>query len=457
MNKPSLQAMLMIVSLVMMLSSGIRADDYPIDSMASPEAPQATFTHEQLDQMLAPIALYPDTLVAQILMAATYPLEVMEAARWLQSPDNVALQGDQLEAVLLDLPWNPSVKALVIFPDIVRMMDANLQWVEQLGDAFIGQQAEVMDGVQRLRQLALAAGTLQSTSRQNVIAADNIVTIEPVNPDVIYVPSYYPTAVYGTWPYPDYPLYSVTPNYRHRVSFIEYGSGIRIVNNTFFIHRCDFRHRRIFTDDRRYKHLNRGRPSSKHGIWAHDSGHRRSVPHHVSGSRSRGKGQFAAPALQRPFRDFDGNAAVRQTRRARTVPAVVSPVSQRRASFSPSVTNSLPQFRPDRNSGRSRSSDDFRRPSSQRSFDNIGRPSVQRSSGNFRRQSVQQSVRQRGPAPVFESNRRGSEVRSHSGRGQSSRYEMRNVSSNNRSFNRGERQRGGDDRRGGGGGGRGHR
>jgi len=219
-----------------MLSSGVRADEYQNDSVISfAGVSQTTFTQEQLDQILAPIALYPDTLVAQILMAATYPLDVVEAARWLQSPDNAALQGDRLEAALLDMPWNPSIKALVIFPDIVRMMDANLQWVEQLGDAFKEQQAEVMDGVQRLRQLALAAGTLQSTSNQNVTAEDNIVTIEPVSPDVIYVPVYYPTAVYGAWPYPDYPLYSVIPVYRHRVSFIEFGSGVHIVKKTLLL------------------------------------------------------------------------------------------------------------------------------------------------------------------------------------------------------------------------------
>jgi hypothetical protein len=228
--------------------------------------------------MLAPIALYPDHLVTQILMAATYPLDVVEAARWLRKPENAALKGDQLEAVLVEQPWDPSVKALILFPDIIKMMDANLQWVGNLGDAFIGQQAEVMDEIQRLRQRALAAGTLESTPSQTVTVQDSIITIEPARPEVIYVPIYDPTYVYGRWPYPDYPPYYFTPYYYPGTSVIHFGTAIHITKNIFFFHHSDFRHRRIHLDDHRFQYLNRGRPSHKPGIWTHNRAHRRNVP-----------------------------------------------------------------------------------------------------------------------------------------------------------------------------------
>ncbi|MFP3564434.1 DUF3300 domain-containing protein [Paraburkholderia sp. SIMBA_030] len=128
-------------------------------------APQAAapLTAEQLDQMLAPIALYPDPLVAQILMAATYPLEVVEADRWVQQPGNAALQGGQLTGALEQQPWEPSVKSLVPFPQVLKMLDDNLEWTERIGDAFLASQPAVMDSIQRLRQRAQAAPRAQET------------------------------------------------------------------------------------------------------------------------------------------------------------------------------------------------------------------------------------------------------------------------------------------------------
>ena len=134
----------------------------------APAPGASALTAEQLDQLVAPIALYPDPLIAQILMAATYPLEVVEADRWLRIPANAALKGDALTAALQQQPWDPSVKSLVPFPQLLRMMDSNLHWTEQLGDAFLAQQADVMDAVQRLRQRAQAAGSLASTPQQTV-------------------------------------------------------------------------------------------------------------------------------------------------------------------------------------------------------------------------------------------------------------------------------------------------
>ena len=175
------------------------------EPQSGPGSAALSLTAEQLDQLVAPIALYPDSLIAQILMAATYPLEVVEADRWLRNAANAALTGGALTAALQQLPWDPSVKSLVPFREVLHLMNANLDWTEQLGDAFLAGQADVMDAVQRLRLRARAAGSLASTPQQTVSTEDQEVTIEPANPDVLYLPVYNPWCAYGAWPYPDYP------------------------------------------------------------------------------------------------------------------------------------------------------------------------------------------------------------------------------------------------------------
>ncbi len=175
------------------------------------------FTPEQLDQMLAPIALYPDALLSQTLMAATYPLEVVEAARWTQAHPN--LKGDAAVAAIKDKSWDVSVKSLVAFPQVLTMMNNNLDWTQKLGDAMIGQQKDVAESVQRLRAKAAAAGNLKTTPQQKVTTqasgSASAIVIEPANPEVIYVPYYNPAWAYGPWPYPAYPpvYYPPPPNY----------------------------------------------------------------------------------------------------------------------------------------------------------------------------------------------------------------------------------------------------
>lgn len=177
------------------------------------------FTPEQLDQMLAPIALYPDALLSQTLMAATYPLEVVEATRWTQANPN--LKGDAAVAAVKDKNWDVSVKSLVAFPQTLSMMNNNLDWTQKLGDAMIGQQKDVAESIQRLRAKAAAAGNLKTTQQQKVTtqpaqgASSGAIVIEPANPEVIYVPYYNPTWAYGSWPYPAYPpvYYPPPPNY----------------------------------------------------------------------------------------------------------------------------------------------------------------------------------------------------------------------------------------------------
>lgn len=167
------------------------------------------FRQEELDQMLAPIALYPDALLIQILMAATYPLEVVQAARWVAA--NPHLKGDQLAAALEQQNWDPSVKSLVNFPSILAMMNDKLEWTQNLGDAFLAQQDQVMATVQTLRQKAYAEGNLKTTNEQVVVVQGKTIVIDPADPQVIYVPVYNPAVVYGAWWYPTYPPYYYYP------------------------------------------------------------------------------------------------------------------------------------------------------------------------------------------------------------------------------------------------------
>jgi hypothetical protein len=182
----------------------------------------------ELDQIIAPVALYADPLLGAVFAAATYPLEVVEAARWLADPAHAALQGDELTAALQGQSWDQSVKSLVSAPGVLRMLNDNLQWTEQLGDAFLAQQADVMDSVQRLRQRAVAAGSLNSTPQQTVSTQDQDIGIEPTNPEVVYVPYYVPADVYGPWPWPEYPpfYFGVPPGIVLGGGLIAFGLGI---------------------------------------------------------------------------------------------------------------------------------------------------------------------------------------------------------------------------------------
>ncbi|MDR3554994.1 MAG: DUF3300 domain-containing protein [Syntrophobacteraceae bacterium] len=167
------------------------------------------YSQGQLEQMLAPIALYPDSLLAEVLMASTYPVQVVEADRWVKN--NAGLKGDALNGALDKMNWDMSVKALVPFPQVLSMMSDQLAWTENLGDAFVGQQALVMSTVQKLRARAGAQNALKTNTQQKVVVEQQIIRIEPADPQVIYVPAYNPVVVYGAWPYPAYPPYPYYP------------------------------------------------------------------------------------------------------------------------------------------------------------------------------------------------------------------------------------------------------
>jgi len=165
-------------------------------------------TADQLDQLVAPLALYPDALVAQVLAAATYPTQVVEADRWRQAQGNAP--AEQIAAGADSHNWDASVKALIAFPTVLAQMDKNLQWTTDLGNAYYNQPQDVMDAVQAMRQKAQAAGNLRSTPQQTVTTEGGAIAIAPANPAVVYVPVYDPWSVWGT-PYPMYPGYYYGP------------------------------------------------------------------------------------------------------------------------------------------------------------------------------------------------------------------------------------------------------
>jgi Protein of unknown function (DUF3300) len=179
----------------------------PAAAAAAPE--ENLLKPEELDALVAPIALYPDNLLAIVLMASTYPLEVVQAERWVSA--NQKLKGDQLKAAVDKQQWDDSIKSLVATPSVLAMMSSKLDWTEKLGDAVLAQQPDVMDAVQRLRSKAVANNKLTSTKQQNVTVRKEqekqVVVIEPSSPDTLYVPYYDPSVVYGSWPYPSYPPY----------------------------------------------------------------------------------------------------------------------------------------------------------------------------------------------------------------------------------------------------------
>jgi hypothetical protein len=253
------------------------------DQAPQSPAPQAAplITPAQIDQLIAPIALYPDPILSQILMAASYPVEVVEADRWRQDPANAGLQGEELVARLNAETWDPSVKSLVPFLQILAMMDGNLVWTERLGEAFIAQPAEVMDEVQRLRRAASADGGLGSNGREVVNQANGDIAIQPADPSDVSVPEYDPETAYGTWPDPDYPPYYFS-DYFSDCSIGEFGycwSAWPIVGSLWGWDSWDWRNHHIKVDHDRFARLDRGRNPLAGDVWRHDPSHRRDTPY----------------------------------------------------------------------------------------------------------------------------------------------------------------------------------
>ncbi|MGZ5074668.1 MAG: DUF3300 domain-containing protein [Usitatibacter sp.] len=261
-----------------------------------PAAPQPAMSEAQLDQLLAPVALYPDDVLANVLAASTYPLEVVSLQRWLDR--NPGLSGDALGQALDAQPWDASVKALAPFASVVAMMSGELEWTQRLGNAFLASQADVMDAVQRLRRKARDAGSLQDNARERVTEQSGTVFIEPVDPGVIYVPAYDPRVVYGPWWWPDYPPYVWGWPYFGYWDFvvggIAFGYGVHVGRDWHDHHEHPDWH------DHNLHHGQGG------GTWHHDPGHRGGVPYADSHTRDRFGGIDRGQVQQRQdFRGFD--------------------------------------------------------------------------------------------------------------------------------------------------------
>ncbi len=299
------------------------------------EAP-AVFRQEEMDQMLAPIALYPDSLLVQILMAATYPLEVVAAARWVNA--NPGLKDDPLAEAMEQKDWDPSVKSLVNFPSVLAMMNDRLDWMQKLGDAFLAQEEQVMSTVQSLREKAYAQGSLRTSGNQNVIVQEKEIIIEPASPDVIYVPVYDPYAVYGPWWYPAYPPYAFyPPGFIAGSNVLFFGTGVFFGvswgyawggfdwhrRHTFIhVHQHDRFNRRI--DRRRYADRFAVGPDGR-GRWRHDPVHRKGVVYRDRITRERfGQGTRPGAGTRQEFRGRFPDGGARGSGGADR-PAVVRP------------------------------------------------------------------------------------------------------------------------------------
>jgi len=244
---------------------------------------------EQLAALVAPIALYPDSLLAQALMAATYPLEVAEAGNWLNQ--NAKLKGDALTDALKQQNWDPSVKSLVTFPAVLQMMSQNLSWTQQLGNAFLAQQQDVMAAVQTLRVQSQQSGALKSTSQQKVTSqqqnGQTVVVIEPANPQVVYVPSYNPVVYGSVWPYPAYPPPPVyPPGYVAGVGIVSFSAGVAV--GAALWGGCNWGASSVTVNNNTYNNYTRQNYNNvnvnnqnryKNGQWQHNPDHRGNVPY----------------------------------------------------------------------------------------------------------------------------------------------------------------------------------
>lgn len=279
----AIQQMVIILIVILLLPAGIKAHD----SWSTGDHDE--FNREELFQMLAPIALYPDSLISQILMASTYPQEVVEAGHWVQQ--NKGLDGNALDYALLEKPWDPSIKSLCRFPDVLTGMSKNIDQTQRLGDAFLNQEEDVMDTIQDLRRMAEAQGNLWTTDEQIVIVDREIIRIEPAYPQAVYVPLYNPLYVYGPWQYPAYPPYYW--HYRPGVfitgGFISFGPRVHIGFDLFSWSWFDWSRRHIYVDVHKAKRFHRmhNRHGSDRYIWKHDPRHRRGVAYRTRSTAER--------------------------------------------------------------------------------------------------------------------------------------------------------------------------
>jgi hypothetical protein len=264
---------------------------------------------QELQQLVAPIALYPDELAAQILAASTYPDQVVEAARWIQQHSD--LKGEALAQAVDQQPWDASVKALVPFPSVLANMDKNLSWTSSLGDAYVNQQKDVMKAIQEMRKRAQKAGNLNSSSQENVTRQEDTIIIEPADPQIVYVPEYDPWLAYGdpliAWPgwYPVPGIFyggpAVTFGYGFGIGFFSgFGWGWHHWGfdwhhrELLFDHDRYHSHSRIFADR---SHFDHGHRDFNHGSGYHPDRHEFSGQQHGFGNQHGFGAQHGQPGM----------------------------------------------------------------------------------------------------------------------------------------------------------------
>ena len=297
---------------------------------------QALLKPAELDQLVAPIALYPDPLLSEVLIASTYPLEVVQADRWAKS--NSSLKGEALTAALAKQGWDDSVKALAQVPNVLTMMADQLDWTQKLGDAVLAQQPELMDAIQRLRGRAQANGKLQSTKELTVTvksaapaqggggqaqegqAPAQYIVIEPTSPTEMYVPYYDPAVVYGAWPYPDYSPYYFPPPPGYYAggaiaAGIAFGSAVAIGHAIWG--NCDWGRRNINVANRNVNINNLDRSNiNNFNKWEHNADHRHGVKYNNADVRQKfAKNDIqAGKSARQDFRGKDGQKVIDSAR-----------------------------------------------------------------------------------------------------------------------------------------------
>ena len=270
---------------------------------------------DEIDALVAPIALYPDNLLVQVLIASTYPLEVAMAAQWVMQ--NPTVQGAQLDSALQTQTWDASVKAMVGVPTALNQMSNRLDWTQKLGDAFLAQQKDVMDSVQRLRQRAQSSGKLMSTEQQKIVTENQTIIIEQANPQTMYVPYYDPYYMYGGW-YGSYPpYYWATPPGYYLGAGLAFGLGVAIIGGAWNnwadwgggdinvdFDRNNFNN--INRDNINRDNIGNRRDNANSQRWQHNAEHRRGANYRDQATRERfGKGNAGQADARRDFRGFD--------------------------------------------------------------------------------------------------------------------------------------------------------
>ena len=302
--------------------------DQAAAAAAPAEPASAKFPPDKLDQLVGPIALYPDPLLIQVLIASTYPLEIVEADRWRSQ--HKELKDDALTKALEGEDWDPSIEGLTQFPDLLKRMSDNLDWTKDLGDAFLAQKNDVLDAVQRMRKLAQDAGTLRTSKQQTVtrevVHNKETIIIQPAEPQVVYVPTYPPTAYGAAAPPPYYPAtYGYTGAEMATASLLSFGVGVGVgalisdgcdwddhdvhVNNNYYGGggggggggKNNNSNNNVNIDNSKNVTINKNDRSQK--TWQHNPEHRRNVGYRDPGTAKRYEGQTTAAARQRQERD----------------------------------------------------------------------------------------------------------------------------------------------------------